>query len=229
MKLVVLAGAKTGANVPLKKDRFTIGRSKECSLRAGSEAISRRHCELRLTDDGVTARDMGSRNGTYVNDEKIAGEQLLADGDRLRIGPLEFRFEAEPAANKVKQPKVKSVGEAVARVADKARADNDQPLEDSISDWLLGPAEGGDSPAIGETLSMRTDETRQMAEALAESEAEDNAETAEIAPADEEAEEETDSKGKKKPGKLPFRPPQNQAKDSREAAANVLRDMARRR
>lgn len=234
MKLVVLAGAKKGATVPLKKDRFTIGRSKECSLRAGSDAISRRHCELKLTDKGVTARDMGSRNGTYVNETKIEGEQLLASGDTLRIGPLEFRFESDAAVSKVKQPKVKSVGEAVARSAGKARSDSDQPIEDSISDWLLGEPETGEAPSIGETLTMRTDETRQIAEELAK---QDNAETAEMAPSEEEAEaeepEEDDAKGKKKkkkePGKLPFRPPENQAKDSREAAMNVLRDMARRR
>ena len=84
MKLVVLAGAKTGAAVPIKKDRFIIGRGKDCTLRAGSEAISRNHCELLVTESGVTVRDMGSRNGTYVNDEKIEGVKTLSNGDKLR-------------------------------------------------------------------------------------------------------------------------------------------------
>ena len=77
MKLVVLAGAKKNAAVPLKKDRFIIGRAKDCSLRAGSDAISRKHCEITRTDNGVMVRDLGSRNGTYVNDERIEGKVPL--------------------------------------------------------------------------------------------------------------------------------------------------------
>ena len=46
LKLIVLAGAKEGLEIPLKKDKFLIGRAKECALRAGSEAISRRHCAI---------------------------------------------------------------------------------------------------------------------------------------------------------------------------------------
>ena len=235
MKLVVLEGAKKGAAVPLKKDRFTIGRSTECSLRAGSDAISRQHCELLRTDRGVTVRDLGSRNGTYVNDEKIEGERLLCNGDRLRIGPLEFRYDAEGELHAAKKPKVGSVGEAVARSAGRDPAKDSAVLEDSISDWLLGSsAAKGDAPEVGETLSMRTDETRELmrqareaAEAEAQAAEADARAITDETPSDETA---ADSKvGGKKPGKLPFRPPAMQAKDSREAAAQILRDMARRR
>ena len=51
LKLVVLAGAKEGLEIPLKKDKFLIGRAKECALRAGSEAISRRHCAIIRHED----------------------------------------------------------------------------------------------------------------------------------------------------------------------------------
>lgn len=233
MKLVVLAGAKTGATVPIKKERFVIGRGKDCSLRAGSEAISRNHCELLVTEEGVTVRDLGSRNGTYVNDKKIEGAHLLSHGDTLKIGPLEFRCEAEGELKNAKQPKVKSVGEAVARAASKPPQNEDR-LEESISDWLLGEAPVGAAPGIGETLAMRTDETRIAREAAEQAAAAGAAnaegETAELAPEEGAEEEEGDDKKKKKePGKLPFRPHKPQAKDSREAAAQVLRDMARRR
>lgn len=238
MKLVVLAGAKKGAAVPIKKDVFIIGRSKECALRAGSEAISRKHCELKVTDNGLVARDLGSRNGTYVNDEKIDGPRTLSNGDLLRIGPLEFRYEAEGELKQAKQPKVQSVGDAVARSASKAQVaegGSEGGFEDSISDWLIGGGDsGGEGPSIGETLTMRTDETRIAREAAAkaieeagdQAEAADseNAETAEHAPEDENG-----KKKKKEPGKLPFRPDEPKSKDSREAAIQVLRDMARRR
>lgn len=233
MKLVVLAGAKKGAAVPIKKSSFIIGRSKECALRAGSEAISRKHCELKQSDAGITVQDLGSRNGTYVNDERIESVQSLSHGDTLRIGPLEFRFESEAELKKMKAPKVKSVAEAVARVNSKGASDSDL-REDDISDWLLGENTGGDSPAIGETLSMRTDETRisrekeELAKLAAASEEAASVDT----PAEEVEEEAEDGKKKKKkkePGKLPFRPDKPQSKDSREAAEQILRDMARRR
>lgn len=240
MKLVVLAGAKTGASVPIKKSSFVIGRSKECALRAGSEAISRKHCELAQTDSGITVRDLGSRNGTYVNDEKVEGKVKLSHGDRLRIGPLEFRYETEGELKKAKAPKVTSVAEAVARSGSQAKADGIQ--EEDISDWLLADAIPDDKlPAIGETLSMRTDDTRINSTGKTESmvgpaqtgtDEPSAAEAAEELVEEAVAEEETDSKGKKKkkePGKLPFRPEKEQSKDSREAAMQVLRDMARRR
>src|SRR5450755_2490341 len=93
LKLIVLAGAKDGTQIPLKKDKFVIGRASECTLRAGSEAISRRHCAI-LRSDGVwVARDLGSRNGTYINDQKIEQPTPLSVGDELRVGPLKFRVE----------------------------------------------------------------------------------------------------------------------------------------
>lgn len=238
MKLVVLAGAKTGAAVPIKKDRFVIGRGKDCTLRAGSEAISRNHCELLVTESGVTVRDMGSRNGTYVNDVKIEGVCPLTNGDTLRIGPLEFRYESEGELKNAKAPKVQSVGEAVARTAAKA-VKAPQNMEDDISDWLIGgDVATGAAPSVGETLMMRSDETRISNEAAQKLNAE--APTAELSPeeakasedaATAEAESVDDDKKKKKkgPGKLPTMPHKPQAKDSREAAMQILRDMARRR
>lgn len=225
MKLVVLAGAKKGAAVPIKKSSFIIGRSKECALRAGSDAISRKHCELRQGDAGVSVRDLGSRNGTYVNGAKIEGTLSLSHGDTLKVGPLEFRFESEGELKKVKAPKIQSVGDAVNRVAAKT-ASADSLAEQDISDWLLGDlAAGGDAPGIGETLTMRTDETRVSVP-------DENTETREVSAeelAEAEAEAEEGKSKKKEPGKLPPGSGKPAAKDSREAAMQVLRDMARRR
>jgi predicted component of type VI protein secretion system len=255
LKLVVLAGAKQGLEIPLKKDKFLIGRAKECSLRAGSEAISRRHCAIVRKDDAWTARDLGSRNGTYVNDTRISEEVTLAAGDELRVGPLKFRVataengkpaidQAAPAQAPVKaakQPPVKSVADVIQRTVSKA---DDSTSEDDISRWLLGLPDANGDGNLKETLTMQLEETKAHGripnvKELAGQETTDdtsvNAETAEELPADEDSKSgwglfkrSKTAPSKKKPGKLPPRPEQ-QSKDSREAAADILREMTRRR
>jgi pSer/pThr/pTyr-binding forkhead associated (FHA) protein len=255
LKLIVLAGAKQGLEIPLKKDKFLIGRAKECSLRAGSEAISRRHCAIVRKDGTWTARDLGSRNGTYVNDTRITEEVTLAPGDELRVGPLKFRVApAEnnkpakandaPAAESTKvrkQPPVRDVADVIQRTVSKA---DDSTSEDDISRWLLGIPDANGEGNLKETLNMQLEETKAHGRvpSLHETATSDTAEdTAEIAQSAGEATVEEESKGgwnlfkrgkaapgKKKPGKLPPRPEQ-QSKDSREAAADILREMTRRR
>src|SRR4051812_27434874 len=158
LKLVVLAGAKEGLEIPLKKDRFLIGRAKECALRAGSEAISRQHCAITRHADHYTVKDLGSRNGTYVNDSRIAEEVPLAAGNELRVGPLKFRVDilaekpkteapalspalpklAPANGNTKKQPPVKDMADVVQRTIHKS---DSASSEDDVSKWLLGIAE----------------------------------------------------------------------------------------
>jgi pSer/pThr/pTyr-binding forkhead associated (FHA) protein len=89
--LVVAVGANRGRSLTLRDTTFTIGRDSGCQLRADSESISRRHCEILVTEAGVLLRDLGSMNGTLVNGGAVRGEIVpLEDGDRLEIGPLKF-------------------------------------------------------------------------------------------------------------------------------------------
>lgn len=234
MKLKVLAGAKEGTEIPLKRSKFLIGRSSECTLRAGSDAISRRHCVVLTRDDGVSVRDLGSRNGTLVNGERIESETPLSIGDRLKVGPLEFEMIGSGAEIKsAKKPPVKSVAEAVDRAASQTAGD---VAEDDISNWLLG-GDPSSSVSMRETMSFRVDETRASkiappTDAPAE-DATSEGDSAEVAVEDSEQNAEGDSKKAKKEkkrfGKLPEIPKKPGAKDSREAAADILREMARRR
>jgi predicted component of type VI protein secretion system len=224
MKLVVLAGAKSGTEIPLKKEKFVIGRASDCTLRAGSEAISRHHCAIVRGEEGLKVRDLGSRNGTWVNDNRIEAETLLRSGDKLRVGSLEFRIDLGQDINRTKKPKVASVGEAVSRAA--ANPEDSAVMEDDISRWLIGP-DAAASAASRDTQSFRMDETRTISDipklpAAATTEADESAETAE------EVAEEGKDKSKKSYGKLPP-VPKKTTKDSREAAADILREMTRRR
>ncbi|MGE3315881.1 MAG: FHA domain-containing protein, partial [Planctomycetaceae bacterium] len=52
---------------------------------------SRHHCAIRQTPEGLMARDLGSRNGTYLNEVLMEDEMVLQPGDRLRVGPIIFQ------------------------------------------------------------------------------------------------------------------------------------------
>jgi pSer/pThr/pTyr-binding forkhead associated (FHA) protein len=65
------------------------GRQSECEIHIPSDGISRRHAEMKLTPDGVMVEDLGSANGTYINDRRI-NRELLKPGDELRFDTVRF-------------------------------------------------------------------------------------------------------------------------------------------
>jgi diguanylate cyclase (GGDEF)-like protein len=69
----------------------TIGRSSKANIQIDEESISRIHARVFLEGDDVCVHDMGSTNGTYVNDEAVE-ERALRDGDLLKIGRSVFKF-----------------------------------------------------------------------------------------------------------------------------------------
>jgi pSer/pThr/pTyr-binding forkhead associated (FHA) protein len=223
--LKVLEGAKVGAKISIKKPEFTIGRSQGCSLCAGSSAVSRQHCMISRDESKVTIRDMGSRNGTLVNGNKIEGTVELASGDEITVGPLKFLLTITSSLNSVKKPEVKSVAEAVVRTA---TTPTDSVADDDITKWLLSP-----SSALNETQTIRIDDTNAIHKMHAAAAEAANAEVkAAEAAAAAEAEKPTDHSGKPakpEPGKLPKIADKAGTKDSREAAVEALRAWSRRR
>jgi pSer/pThr/pTyr-binding forkhead associated (FHA) protein len=71
-----------------------VGRSSGCHIVLEDNMVSRRHAELRVTDEGVTVHDLGSVNGIYVNGERVHDPRVLRDGDRLQIGPREMTLKS---------------------------------------------------------------------------------------------------------------------------------------
>jgi pSer/pThr/pTyr-binding forkhead associated (FHA) protein len=67
------------------RDTVSIGRSRSCDLRLPGGDASRRHAEIAGGPDGFTISDLGSTNGTYVNNEQIQ-KHALQPGDRIEIG-----------------------------------------------------------------------------------------------------------------------------------------------
>jgi len=90
-KLVVASGKSAGRSIALKHGKLLIGRAEECDVRPLGDEVSRRHCAVVEEAGSVTVEDLKSRNGTYVNGVRIAAKVTVADGDIVRVGPLELK------------------------------------------------------------------------------------------------------------------------------------------
>lgn len=95
--LMVVQGSGQGKEIPVNKAEFTIGRDAGCNLRPASQHVSKRHCALRVRGEQVFIEDFKSTNGTFVNDEQLQGEREIHDGDRVKVGPLDFVVKLEGA------------------------------------------------------------------------------------------------------------------------------------
>ncbi|HEY3325029.1 MAG TPA: HD domain-containing phosphohydrolase [Planctomycetota bacterium] len=94
----VKTGKQKGKIVSLQNlPRLVIGRDATCGLQIGDQGVSREHAEIFRVGEMVFIRDLGSRNGSFVNDEKIS-EELLREGDNLRVGNTQLSFESSKAA-----------------------------------------------------------------------------------------------------------------------------------
>jgi predicted component of type VI protein secretion system len=98
-KLIVASGKSAGRTIAIKRTKLLIGRAEECDVRPLSEEVSRRHCAVHVGPADVWVEDLGSRNGTFVNGEKIGEKIRVKDGDIIRVGGLELKVSCtEPAA-----------------------------------------------------------------------------------------------------------------------------------
>ena len=76
---------------------YTIGRRRECDLRLSDACVSREHCQLFARGGGAWVRDLGSLNGTFVNEERVREPRPLNDGDVLRVAYVVFKVHVEAA------------------------------------------------------------------------------------------------------------------------------------
>jgi len=96
--LKVLSGRHQGKVVSLTTKKFLVGRGDDCHMRPNNDLVSRHHCVFNLDDYSVRLRDLGSTNGTFVNDEQIRGQVELKTGDRVRIGKLDLEVTIKQGA-----------------------------------------------------------------------------------------------------------------------------------
>jgi len=100
-KLHILSGQLEGKVFDLIEERVTVGRALDNTIRLEDGTVSHHHAMFVHDGDSYKLRDLNSTNGTRVNTMRIA-ETKLANGDQVRLGSVEMRFEAD--LKKTSQP-----------------------------------------------------------------------------------------------------------------------------
>jgi serine phosphatase RsbU (regulator of sigma subunit) len=99
-RLIVKSTNALGDSVAeINRQRLTLGRSARNDLCLEDPFASRMHAEIRQRDDGIWITDLGSANGTFLNETRLTIPIRLKDGDRIRIGEtlIEFSEKADTA------------------------------------------------------------------------------------------------------------------------------------
>lgn len=89
--LVVIHGENIGHKYDLDGDELTIGRGRDNDVCVNHRSVSRHHAVIRVDDRGVQLEDLGSTNGTLVNDRGVP-TVYLHDGDRIKVGRTVLKF-----------------------------------------------------------------------------------------------------------------------------------------
>ncbi len=90
--LVVVQGVQQGMRFPLEGEVVTVGRRRTCDVVIPDPCVSREHLRVEREEGGWRVVDLGSTNGTFVNERKVAVHRLRA-GDRIRIGNTVLEYE----------------------------------------------------------------------------------------------------------------------------------------
>jgi len=154
VKLVLFKKNGTQKAFELPSTSSVIGRRHDCDLWIALKQVSKRHCQLSVDNGSLKVRDLGSRNGTFINGKKV--EKVNAKpGDYLRVGPLTFLLQIDgrpaqivPPPDDILAADVKSpAGAKKATSAKKAAPKKPAAADD---DDLIDFDEPGDAQAGGD-------------------------------------------------------------------------------
>jgi len=87
-----------GGRAVLVQGEHVLGREPGLELSFDSTTVSRRHARIRIEGDTATLEDLGSKNGTLINDSRLGAPMPLADGDEIRLGSVRLKFRRLAAA-----------------------------------------------------------------------------------------------------------------------------------
>jgi hypothetical protein len=170
--LIVRDGSLRGRRFEVESGEITVGREGTDVLVEDDGEVSRNHAVVRATDAGVEVEDLGSTNGTFVNERRISEPTTLSSGDIVRVGQTRFDVEIQEDPNKTivsgavappteehttSAPQMPSQGSAPAAPEDMP----DHPAESQVDELPLPASRRVQEPDAGPDPAMR-EETSEL-------------------------------------------------------------------
>ncbi len=100
-KIVIRQGRTEGQEYELEGEKFTMGRRKASDIPVADPKSSRNHAEIFKQGNHFYVRDLASRNGTFLNGERLAGDTQLSFGDKVSIGDTVMEFIGDSAGKPI--------------------------------------------------------------------------------------------------------------------------------
>jgi DNA-binding winged helix-turn-helix (wHTH) protein len=111
-------GARSAARViweqktlPLEEGENVLGRDEDVSVRIDAPSVSRHHARIVVDGADAVLEDLGSKNGTFLKEEKVSAPVPLHDGDTFRVGRILLRFHCRPLAGSTRTEAADEQGE----------------------------------------------------------------------------------------------------------------------
>jgi len=119
VNLVMFRESGDRRDFPLARRAIKIGRKDDCDIRVPLAEVSRYHAQVTVTEKGASVKDLGSANGTFLNNKRIKAETKLSPGDHLVIGPVVFtvQLDGEPKSLRAVKTKLRALPAASAAAA----------------------------------------------------------------------------------------------------------------
>ena len=154
--ILIKDGSPNGVSIPVLKANLLVGRDQDADIVIDDPTVSRKHAEIMRSNDGFVLLDLGSKNGTFVNERKIGrAGQSLKDGDEIRFGAghsaLIFR---ENRVTEIKAQESRVTESVILRQEQPSRTGKaDDADEDLENELISGPVRlravaEGDSQAL---------------------------------------------------------------------------------
>lgn len=87
-----ISGKYQGGEFPIVPEReLVIGRSNDIDVALIEDMVSRRHARVLLQGESLIIEDLGSTNGTFVNDKRVQSHDLV-DNDNVKLGKVRFKY-----------------------------------------------------------------------------------------------------------------------------------------
>ncbi|MCO8067678.1 FHA domain-containing protein [Acinetobacter schindleri] len=110
-KIQAITGDLTGQEISIDRDML-VGRHQAADIVLQAAEISRKHAAFLLKENALWVQDLGSSNGTFVNDMRIDSEALLKQGDIVQFASLKFSV-LEPAQEVIVEPELEQTAERI--------------------------------------------------------------------------------------------------------------------